>query len=373
MLPAMRLFHSGAMEMDQDAVVVGASFAGLACAASLAERGARVTVLDRKPAPGERLHTTGILVRDVMNEVPLLDGLPAHLVRRIDHVRLYAPNLRHVDLSAPGYYFLATDTPGLMGWLAERAATAGARLRWGIPFRSAEPLGAGFDLGDPVGTTRFLIGADGPRSAVARSLQLGKNREFLTGIEHEYADAPIHADTHLHCFIDRRCMPGYIGWVLQGVGVTQVGLARRQGIDDALSNVDAMSMFLGKIAPVFDFRGQRPVAVRAGLIPCGGPVDVVSQPRALLVGDAAGMVSPVTAGGIHQALQHGARAGHVIADFLAGRGESPAIWASRTWPRFRTKRALRFLFDRFQTDWMFNLLLATHPMRRIASQLYFHR
>lgn len=361
------------MVADHDAVVVGASFAGLACAAALAERGARVVVLDRKPAAGARLHTTGLLVRDALDEVPLLDGLPPALVRRIDHVRLYAPNLRHLDLSAPGYYFLATDTSGLMCWLARRAAASGARLRWGYAFRGAEPAGAGFDIGEHVGTTRFLIGADGPRSAVARSLQLGQNHQFLSGIEHEYASAPIDAHGHLHCFVDRRCMPGYIGWVLQGVNVTQVGLARRQTARDGMSSVDAMSVFLNRIAPVFDFRDRQPAALRAGLIPCGGPVQPASRSRALLVGDAAGMVSPVTAGGIHRALQHGAQAGHVVADFLSGQGEDPGAWAARTWPRLRTKRALRFLFDHFQTDWMFNRLLSTGPMRRIASQIYFHQ
>src|SRR5262245_48986986 len=147
--------------MDNDAVVVGASFAGLACAAALAERGARVVVVDRKPAAGARLHTTGILVRDALDAVPLLDGVPQALLRRIDQVRLYAPSLRHVDLAAPGYYFMATDTPGLMCWLAKRAAAAGARLRWGHAFRSAEPAGAGLAIDEHIGTTRFLVGADG--------------------------------------------------------------------------------------------------------------------------------------------------------------------------------------------------------------------
>ncbi|MGD8477265.1 MAG: NAD(P)/FAD-dependent oxidoreductase, partial [Burkholderiales bacterium] len=43
-----------------DCVVVGANFAGLACAISLATRGMRVTVLERKVDPVEKLHTTGI-------------------------------------------------------------------------------------------------------------------------------------------------------------------------------------------------------------------------------------------------------------------------------------------------------------------------
>jgi digeranylgeranylglycerophospholipid reductase len=361
------------VSMEHDALIVGASFAGLACAAALAERGVGVSVLDRRPEAGLRLHTTGILVRDALDTVPLLEGLSAKLVRRIDRVRLYAPNLRYVDLAAPDYYFLATDTPGLMRWLAQRAASAGARLHWGSAFRTAQPIRSGFDLGEPFGTTRVLIGADGPRSAVARSLGLGRNRQFLAGIEYEYEGTKLADDGYLHCFIDAKLMPGYIGWVLQGVGVTQVGLARDHHTRDGLGVVSAMELFLDKIAPVFDFRGHSPVATRAGLIPSGGPVHPVARSRALLIGDAAGMVSPVTAGGIHRALQHGAGAGHVVADFLAGRGEDPAVWAARTYPRFRVERTLRFAFDHLQADWMFNLLLATRPMRRIASQLYFHR
>lgn len=359
--------------MDHDVVIVGASFAGLACAATLAARGAAVTVLDGKRDAGEKLHTTGILVRDVLDQVPLLDDLPAALVRRIDNVRLYSPRLQHIDLAAPGYYFLATDTPGLMRWLAERATAAGARMLWGCRFKRAWPIQSGYDLGAAYGSTRVLVGADGPRSAVARNLGLGINTQFLAGIEHEYADAPIAAPDHLHCFIDRRLMPGYIGWVLQGVGVTQVGLARRQSPEDSIGAVTAMERFIVKIAPLFDFRGLQPVAVRGGLIPCGGVVHPVARPRALLVGDAAGMVSPLTGGGIHMALQHGARAGHVVADFLAGSGDEPGAWATRCYPRFRAKLALRLLFDHLQNDWAFDLLLGSAPLRRVASEIYFHR
>lgn len=52
------------MPESHDVVVVGAGFAGLACARRLAERGLSVMVMDRKSEPGERIHTTGILVRE---------------------------------------------------------------------------------------------------------------------------------------------------------------------------------------------------------------------------------------------------------------------------------------------------------------------
>jgi hypothetical protein len=44
----------------------------------------------------------------------------------------------------------------------------------------------------------------------------------------------------------------------------------------------------------------------------------------------------------------------------------------RSYPKFRTKRLLRWAFDRLQTDFAFNWLLATRPMRAAAGLVYFH-
>ncbi len=356
---------------EHDCVIVGASFAGLACATTLARAGLRVTVLEKKRDPGEKLHTTGIIVKDAIDQVALLDAMPSELVRRIDGVRLYAPNMRFIDLQAPGYYFLATDTPQLMRWLADQAAAAGAQVALGTPFRSATRLQSGFDLGD-LGTTRFLVGADGPNSLVAAQLGLGQNTQFLFGMEYEYANVHIEHPDRLHCFLDRRLAPGYLAWMVAGVDMLQVGLARRSR-DDKTAVKGAIDSLLAKIAPIHDLRATTPTAVRAGMIPCGGVVQPVASDRVLLVGDAAGMVSPVTAGGIHTALKHGLAAGHAIGDFLHGKCEDPSGWFVRSYPNFRTKRMLRKLYDTFQSDLLFNLMLGTRPMRAAASIIYFHR
>ena len=68
-----------------------------------------------------------------------------------------------------------------------------------------------------------------------------------------------------------------------------------------------------------------------------------------------------------------AKAGSAVAEFLHGRRDDPARWLPASYPSFRLKRALRFLFDHFQSDWACNLLLATRPMRAAASLVYFHR
>lgn len=111
----------------------------------------------------------------------------------------------------------------------------------------------------------------------------------------------------------------------------QVGLARRVRAGQANPN-SAMRAFLNKIAPLFDFHQMKPTSVRAGMIPCGFVVHPVATNRALLVGDAAGMVSPVTAGGIHTALKHGLAAGHAFTDFLSGKREDQSGWFVESYP-----------------------------------------
>lgn len=356
-----------------DLVVVGAGFAGLACARKAALAGLRVALLEKKQSAGARLHTTGMIVKDAVDEFPWLRDVPRDLVRSIEGVKLYAPNLSNVSLRAPGYYFWATDTVGFLGWMVDLARAAGVELRFGALFTQARRSQADECWEVPLENgellrARYIIGADGPHSRVAKSLGLSQNRHFLFGVEHEYARAAIEPN-HLHCFLDANLAPGYIGWAFAGVGATQVGLARtvtpglRQGRVDLAGFLHKVSAHVVPEAP--------PAAIRAGMIPCGGLLPRISRPGALLIGDAAGLVSPATAGGIHAALAVGESAGVAVARFMRGEALDPAGWLPAHFPRFRAKRALRRFFELTQSDWMYNKLLGTSPMRRVAEWVYF--
>ena len=120
--------------MNYDVRIVGAGFAGLACARAAARRGLRVLVTDRKDAPGERVHTTGLVVKEAAERWEI----PSALTRRVHGIRLYSPSLRTLDLASAGYYFLATDTPALMRWLTREAARSGAHIRFGHPYRAGK-------------------------------------------------------------------------------------------------------------------------------------------------------------------------------------------------------------------------------------------
>ncbi|WP_334180081.1 NAD(P)/FAD-dependent oxidoreductase [Pseudoxanthomonas sp.] len=351
-----------------DAIVVGAGFAGLACARELATHGLRVCVIDRKQDLGERMHTTGILVQEAC-DAPLLAGVPRALLRAVPHVRLYAPNLRSVRLGADGYRFYTTDTPALMRWMGEYVETCGVELRRGQAFRNATRTLTSWHV-DGVGHARVLVGADGARSRVAHRLGLGQVTQFLYGVEYEFDGVALREPHALHCFINKRFAPGYLGWMAQTPTGVQAGLARRH--HPGGTQVPDMAGFLHHVAPMTGLSAtRRPDSIRAGLIPCGGPVRPMQREDVVLIGDAAGMVSPLTAGGIHAGLRHGATIGRSLVRALSGRA-GPHM-ASSAVPAFAFKRALRWAFDHAQFDAPVNLLLAARPTRRVVEQLCFHR
>jgi flavin-dependent dehydrogenase len=112
---------------------------------------------------------------------------------------------------------------------------------------------------------------------------------------------------------------------------------------------------------------------RSGLIPCGGPVEPFAAPNVLLIGDAAGHVSPLTGGGIRMAFRYGRRSAQLIADYLTRHGPPPERVLARELPSFTKKLLLRTVMDAGPPNWFYNLIIGTAPMRWFARQVYFHK
>lgn len=349
--------------MDFDLTIVGASFAGLAAARTAAARGLSVAVLEAKPDPGARIHTTGILVREAIDEI----DLPCRLTRRVPGVRLYAPSLKSIDLFSPGYAFYTTRTAELLRFMAAEARAAGARILCGVRFEGAERTAGGWRLAGIDLRARYLVGADGARSRVAAFLGLSVNRRFLTGLEVELEPSDRLDPRFLHCFVDSRLAPGYIAWAAPGPDVVQLGLAVRHGAKPDLA------AFMARTDAAFGWSGMKVVGRRSGLIPSGGPLPRFAAPGVLLVGDAAGWVSPMTGGGIRLALRYGRRAASLVADHLLNGGPAPEVPLARELPGFRLKRLLRAGLDLAPPNALVDLALSTAPVRRLAERVYFHR
>jgi flavin-dependent dehydrogenase len=261
----------------------------------------------------------------------------------------------------------------LLRWLDREARNAGAEIvgnasflerGCGTPGQGAAEIRFG-DRKQSIGY-EFLVGCDGARSRVAESFGLGRNREFLSGVELEFEGVRDLDEDCLHVFIDTDLARGYIAWVVPGVRVTQVGLAvRRPGVPRPRDLV-------AKVSRLFDFDTAKLVSRRGGLIPCGGVVTPRIGEKVMLIGDAAGMVSPLTAGGIHTAMDMGRAAGVALSSQLLDAEPYALAELERQVPSYFFKQLLRRGFDLPVPNCVYQRLLESRLFRAAAQNIFFH-
>lgn len=293
-------------------LVVGAGLAGLHTAMLLAQRGYDVLLVERRPRLTGAIRTTGIFVRRTLEDFPLPPDCLGPPIRR---VVLYPPGLRRpVTLVSARDEYRVGDMAPLYVAAARTAADAGVRIALGT--RYAGRRDDTFVLGSRDGPTRvrarFVVGADGARSRVARDLALDRNDHLLVGAE-EVFEIPRHEEPPaFHCVLDPSVAPGYLAWVVNDGRHAHVGVA---GYADRFPHGlrRALERF-GAAAPGLPGAERRPEEVerRGGPIPVGGLLRRISCADGLLVGDAAGAVSPLTAGGLDPCLRLSEHAAAVL-------------------------------------------------------------
>jgi flavin-dependent dehydrogenase len=293
-----------------DVLVVGAGLAGLHTARLLAERGLRVLVVDRRRSLAAGIRTTGIFVRRTLDDF----DLPEHLLGPgVRDVLLYPPSRRApVHLTSGRDEYRVADMAGVYAHARGAAESAGARVALGVRYVGTSAGTVRLAGAEPV-LARFVVGADGARSRVARDLGLDVNRRLLVGAEVAYPIATGTTTPAFHCVLDPRIAPGYLGWVIDDgrhahVGVAGYPHAMRTGVRHLLDTFAADAPGLAAPAGEPERRG--------GPIPVGGVLRRLACPAGLLVGDAAGAVSPLTAGGLDPCLRMSALAADVTAGYL---------------------------------------------------------
>jgi flavin-dependent dehydrogenase len=293
-----------------DVLVVGAGLAGLNTARLLARRDLNVLVVDRRRSLSAGIRTTGIFVRRTLDDFDLPDHLLGPGVR---DVLLYPPSRRApIRLTSDRDEYRVADMAAVYEHAYRAAESAGARILLGVRYVSSSTGFVTFVGTEPV-KARFIVGADGARSRVARDLGLDLNRRFLVGAEIIHPIASGTTTPAFHCVLDPRVAPGYLGWVIDDgrhahVGVAGYPDAMRTGIRHLLDTFAADAP--GRAAPA------GPVERRGGPIPVGGVLRRLACPAGLLVGDAAGAVSPLTAGGLDPCLRMSELAAAVAAGYL---------------------------------------------------------
>ncbi len=366
------------MTKNFDVIVVGAGLAGLQTAMLLGRSGARVLLVDAKKSLADSVHTTGIFVRRTLED---FDLPPMHLGPPVRHVTLYSPARRALTLESPYDEFRV----GRMSRLYTHYLHACQRdgVVWSPATRyvgsedASESQVVRLETGGRSWATRvrYVVGADGARSRVARDLGLDANGEYIVGVEDVFEGVPLDGPPRFHCFLDPRLAPGYLAWIVHDGEETHVGVGGYAAHFDPLR---ALEEFRGSVKDIMDFSRARRVERRGGRIPVGGVLRHIANRRGLLVGDAAGAVSPLTAGGLDPCMRLSSLAASVIADYLKteNRAELSRYAGDRFRARFVSRLWMRRMLASARNPAMLEVACAAMrlaPLRPLAWHVFFGR
>ncbi len=348
-----------------DVVIVGAGPAGSMTALRAAEGGADVLLLERRPVIGVPVRCGEFLPskREVASIFPDAKGidslfdLPSDLEqRRIEQIRVYTPKMRSFELPFEG---ITTDRDRFDQHLASKAAKAGARIETGARVTS---IGKNeVMIGERRVEARFVVGADGPLSLVAKSLGLERSWDLCPAMS---AFAPGDFEPVAEMYFGS-VSPGGYAWVIPKKGGANVGLG--------VSRLFTKGKLIDYYRSFIDYRHLAAGPASGKMVPMSGPIKRTVSGNAIVVGDAAGQVMPVNGGGIPIAMICGAVAGEVIAG--AVKGQRPLSDYETEWrhqvgrPLATALRTKRLAMMAFGSPWRLEQAMRSLGPRRMGKAI----
>jgi geranylgeranyl reductase family protein len=293
-----------------DAIVVGAGPAGGFTAYRLAQRGARVLLLERRAIPRPKPCGGGLTPKAYRQlDFPIDDLVCA----RPSGVWLRGRGVPPFALADGRSEIWMVRRPEFDRRLAERAVGAGAVLRDDEMVRSIE-VGPLTTVRTDRGTyrARSVIAADGAESPIARQLGLRPRRDKRVVVALETEVEADDLTLNGRALVDFDVPHGY-AWVFPKGDVFNVGI----GSFDA-SSFPTLRRRLNEFIGESGLRLRGEPRVVGHRIPIGGVAEPLHSGNVVLVGDAAGVADGLFAEGIAYALQSATIAAREVGALLDG-------------------------------------------------------
>jgi len=359
-----------------DVVVVGAGPAGSLAARAAAENGAETVLLEEHPQPGTPVYCAeGLSVGGILDGG--LEPRPPYVAQEIKTARVFAPGGRHLDLTSGEWTGYTLNREVFDKALADKAVEAGARL-----FTSTRAVDLVWDGsrvagvkavsdGDPLEFRgKVVIGADGHWSIVRRRAGLQRYfADYVSCAQYQLGGLKLEDPTVNEFYLGARYAPGGYAWVFpKSEEVANVGLGVRR-----IHTKPAVEYLQDFCQADPRFRDAKVLKVNGGICPVSGVLDEITRDGLILVGDAAGMLVPMTGAGIHSSIVAGRMAGEVAAraveegDISAARLGAFRKSFDEYWGRrIRDSRRVLEMLDRF-TDEDLDLLAEVVTSQDILS------
>jgi menaquinone-9 beta-reductase len=346
--------------------IVGAGPAGSSAATFLARQGLRVTLLERGHFPRDKTCGDACSPRALwMLERLGLGDLSRTEASPVDAIHAVSPGGKVWDMTFPARLFggKAHVLPRqvLDERLVQNAVQAGARLREGVRVEALERDGDSLLLrcreAEPV-RADVVLGCDGSPSVVRRALGAPDFPEHEGGfaVRAYYEDVRLSHPRSVAFFFEPEVLPAY-GWIFPVTGGRAnvgVGMRADQLAASGAKLPELLERFCASPRVAKELAGARRVGkVKGHHLPFGSFAHHTTFDRALLLGDAAGFVNPLTGEGIEFALESGAFAAEAVSEALAlgdlsSRGLSGYTrrWRTRFHTAFQLNRQLMWAFEK---------------------------
>jgi geranylgeranyl reductase family protein len=278
-----------------DVLVVGAGPAGSAAAHRLAKSGASVLLADKATFPRDKPCGGGLTMRAVrllpFSVEPVVED-------RTTRVRFGLDFKRRFERRLDDPLVLMTQRTRLDAFLAEQAAQAGADFRDGV--RVADLVAADRGVEATVGGTKIAANhallADGANGTSTRSVGLDDGRDYGVALEANVPYGVVSEDEYrgLLC-LELANVPGGYGWVFPKGDHVNVGVGgwEREG--------PRLRAHLARFCREYGIPESSLENVRGHRLPLLHARARVAKGRVALLGDAAGLVDPLSGDGMYEA------------------------------------------------------------------------
>ncbi len=326
-----------------DAIVVGAGTAGCLAAKTIAEKGLKVCIVEKKPREeiGEKI-CGDALGEHHLKFLGLEKPTGGELEAKIDGIKIYSPDENTVFTIADKDFIGYLLNRRLFGqWLLKKATDKGALLQDNMNFRS--PI---IEKGAVVGITaknmktgkvaelrsKVVVDASGYFGMVRKQLppEMGIDRDIanqdVEACYREIRQLKQETENTRFCeiYLNQKASPGGYIWIFPKGGArvnVGLGICMRGNYPNPKQQLYETAFK----KPIFD--GSLVLTGGSWFDPVRRPLDNMVSNGVMLVGDAASLVNPIHGGGIGPSMLSGYFAGQQIIEAL-GKGEptKEALW-----------------------------------------------
>ena len=323
---------------SHDVIVVGAGPAGATLAYELSRQGMDILILEKERLPRYKACAGGITVKTAK-----LLGFDFSSVIRdtIRGAKVAYSTKRSFTKSYPEPLIHMVMRDEFDQLLVQRAREAGATLADNERVRQLEITDQGVRVESAKGVlaARVVVGADGARSVVAANAGLMQRVDLGIGMEAEIS-VPGQRLVQWEGLmgLDLGDMRGGYGWVFPKKDHLSVGAG------SPLHQAKRLKSGYQAVLKAHGLDGHSDNRIRSHWLPVRRKGMAIQSGRCLLLGDAAGLVDPVTGEGIYNAIRSARIAAPVIESYLKGSSanlmEYEAVVDRQIMPELKAARAL---------------------------------